>query len=44
MYHHYQVSVNEPEEIVPVALETEGEDDEVDDSDASDASDMVFFT
>ena len=42
--HRYQAPVNEPEEIVPVALETEGEDDEVDDSDASDASDMVFFT
>src|SRR5436305_15329860 len=42
--HHYQVLVNEPEEIVSVTLETEGEDDEVDDSDTSDASDMVFFT
>ena len=44
MYHHYQVSVNEPEEIVLVALETESEDNEVDNSDTFDASDMVFFT
>ena len=44
MCHCYQVPVNEPEEIVPVMLETEGEVDEVDDSDASNTSDMIFFT